>query len=81
MEAVKFSVWEDHPKFDLILADPPFFEYDVLSVVKNFLAGGFLKEDGRIIVERSVQTKEKDEEGFGIESFKRVGDSLLYEFM
>lgn len=81
MEAVKFSTWDEHPRYDLILADPPFFEYDVITVVKNFLANGFLKEDGRIIVERSVQTKEKDMEGFGIEPFKKVGDSLLYEFM
>lgn len=80
MEAVKFSNWEEHPKYDLILADPPFFEYDVYTVVQNLLKNNFLKEDGFIWVERSIQTKEKDIEAFGKEPFKKVGDSLLYEF-
>lgn len=80
MEALKFTKWEEHPKYDLILADPPFFEYDIYSVVQNLLSCGFLKDDGFIWIERSVQTKDKDLEGFGKEPFKKVGDSLLYEF-
>jgi 16S rRNA (guanine966-N2)-methyltransferase len=80
MEAVKFSSWEEHPKYDLVLADPPFFDYDIYAVVKNLLANNFLAPEGFIWVERSIQTREKDIEGFGKEPFKKVGDSLLYEF-
>lgn len=80
MEAVKFTNWEEHPKYDLILADPPFFEYDIYTVVENLIKNEFLKEDGFIWVERSIQTKDRDTETFGVEPFKKIGDSLLYEF-
>lgn len=80
MEAVKFSKLSEHTSYDLILADPPFFKDDIHSVVKNLLKNSFLSEDGLIIVERSVQTKQKDEENFNKESFKKLGDSLIYQF-
>jgi 16S rRNA (guanine966-N2)-methyltransferase len=80
MNALDFSKMANHKKYNLILADPPFFKDDVYEVVKNFLTQEFLFEDGLIIVERSIQTKEKDIEQFGIEPFKRIGDTLLYQF-
>lgn len=80
MDAVRFSKITDHEKYDLILADPPFFKNDIHLVVKNILEKDFLNEDGLMIVERSVQTKKEDEEAFKIESFKRMGDSLIYQF-
>ena len=70
----------DHEKYDLILADPPFFKNDIHLVVKNILEKKFLNDDGLIIVERSIQTKKEDEAAFKIEPFKRLGDSLIYQF-
>jgi 16S rRNA (guanine966-N2)-methyltransferase len=80
MDAVRFSKMTDHEKYDLILADPPFFKNDIHLVVKNILEKNFLNEDGLMIIERSVKTKKEDEEIFKIEPFKRLGDSLIYQF-
>ena len=80
MDAVRFSKMTNHEKYDLILADPPFFKNDIYLVVKNILEKKFLDEDGLMIVERSIQTKKEDEEAFNIEPFKRIGDSLIYQF-
>ncbi|MEK6552738.1 MAG: RsmD family RNA methyltransferase, partial [Bacteroidota bacterium] len=80
MDAVHFSKMTDHEQYDLILADPPFFKNDIHIVVKNILEKKFLNEDGSMIVERSIQTKKEDEEAFKIEPFKRLGDSLIYQF-
>lgn len=79
MEAVKFSKMSDHSSYNLILADPPFFQDDIHLVVKNILENNFLKEDGILIIERSVQTEAKDVEAFGIEPSRKIGDSLIYE--
>lgn len=81
MEAVAFSKKAQHEKYDLVLADPPFFHDDIHDVVKNLLENDFLNEEGRIIVERSVQTEKNDRENFGIEPFRKIGDSLLYQFI
>lgn len=67
-------------KFDLILADPPFFKYDVYDVVKIILERKLIRHDGLMMIERSIQTKEKDCLNFNIEPMKRIGDTLLYEF-
>ena len=80
MEAIAFAKMSIHEKYDLILADPPFFKDDIHAVVKNLLERDFLNEEGSIIVERSVQTEKNDKENFGIEPFKKIGDSLLYRF-
>ncbi|MCU7494714.1 MAG: 16S rRNA (guanine(966)-N(2))-methyltransferase RsmD [Ignavibacteria bacterium] len=80
MEAVRFSTITDHARYDLILADPPFFKDDIHTVVKNLLRNGFLAEEGLIIIERSIQTKDNDIKNFGTEPFKRIGDTLLYSF-
>ncbi|MDP3581736.1 MAG: RsmD family RNA methyltransferase, partial [Ignavibacteria bacterium] len=65
---------------DLILADPPFFKFDIHDAVKNLLERNYLNEDGLIIIERSIQTKKEDEAAFGVEAFKKIGDSLIYQF-
>ncbi|MEI7812481.1 MAG: 16S rRNA (guanine(966)-N(2))-methyltransferase RsmD [Ignavibacteria bacterium] len=80
MEALRFSTVSDHPVYDLILADPPFFKDDIHAVVKNLLKNKFLTDDGILIIERSVQTREKDAENFRKEFFKKIGDTLLYQF-
>lgn len=80
MEAIAFSKMGLHEKYDLILADPPFFKDDIHAVIDNLLKWDFLNDEGSIIVERSVQTEKNDVENFGIESFKKIGDSLLYRF-
>ncbi|MDP4172732.1 MAG: 16S rRNA (guanine(966)-N(2))-methyltransferase RsmD [Bacteroidota bacterium] len=80
MEAIRFSKISDHLSYDLIFADPPFFKDDIHQVVKNLLENHFLAENGILIIERSIQTREKDIAGFGIEPFKKIGDTLLYQF-
>jgi len=81
MEAIKFSTLNEHIQYELILADPPFFKNDIHLVVKNILKNNYLTEDGILIIERSVQTKNEDIEGFGIEPFKQIGDSLIYKYI
>jgi len=78
-EAIDYSKRIPEKKYDLIIADPPFFKDDVYDVVINLKINCYLKEDGIIIIERSIQTKEKDTLNFGIEPFRTVGDACLYE--
>lgn len=79
-EALRFSKMKNHEVYDLILADPPFFKDDIHTVVHNLLERNFLSENGILLVERSIQTKEKDIENFQCEPFKKIGDSLIYFF-
>lgn len=79
MEALKFSSTFKELNYDLILADPPFFKDDIYKVVENLLINKYFAEGGFIIIERSVQTKEKDIINFKVEPFKIIGDSCLYE--
>ena len=81
MEAVKFSTISQHETYDLILADPPFFQDDVHKVLENLLERNYLNEGGLIIIERSIQTQENDVQHFKKEPFKRMGDSLFYQFL
>lgn len=80
MDGLRFSKMKDHPIYDLILADPPFFHYDIHQVVKNLLGRGYLRPGGFLIIERSIQTEEKDNAAFGITPVKRLGDSIIYKF-
>ncbi|MEG8946588.1 16S rRNA (guanine(966)-N(2))-methyltransferase RsmD [Rosettibacter firmus] len=79
-EAIKFTRMKNHDKYDLILADPPFFKNDIHMVVRNIIERNYLIENGIMIVERSVQTKSEDTENFKCEPFKKIGDSLIYLF-
>jgi 16S rRNA (guanine966-N2)-methyltransferase len=67
-------------KYDLILADPPFFEYDIYEVMSIVKEVKILNPEGMMLIERSIQTKEKDIENFHFEPFKKIGDTLLYKF-
>jgi len=78
MEGLKFSRLADHAKYDLIFADPPFFKDDVYEVIENLKTNNFLVENGRIVIQRSIQTKEKDVLHLETEPFKIIGDSCLY---
>ncbi len=78
LPAVRFSKMKNHAQYDLIFADPPFFKDDIHIVAENILNNGFLSSNGIFLIERSVQTKEKDIEAFGAEPFKQLGDSLIY---
>lgn len=80
MEAVKFTTISQHEKYDLILADPPFFKDDIHIVLENLLQRNYLNGEGLIIIERSIQTEEKDVNAFKKEPFKKMGDSLFYQF-
>lgn len=80
MEAVRFSKLKEHDKYDLIIADPPFFKHDIHNVYKNILDNNFIANDGVLLIERSIQTKEKDERAFEQKAIKRLGDSLIYIF-
>jgi 16S rRNA (guanine966-N2)-methyltransferase len=79
MEALRFSQISDHDKYDLILADPPFFKDDIYKVSENLKINKFLNDSGFIIIERSIQTKENDISNLGTEPFKIIGDTCLYE--
>lgn len=78
-DAVNFSKRETSLKYNLILADPPFFEYDIYQVVGNIKRNNLLYDDGIMIIERSIQTKIQDTNEFRIEPFRIVGDACLYE--
>lgn len=79
MEVLKFSRLEKHVNYDLIFADPPFFKDDIYNVVENLRDNNFLGDEGMIIIQRSIQTKEKDILHFEVEPFKIIGDSCLYK--
>lgn len=78
-DAISFTKKESIEKYELILADPPFFEFDIYQVVENIKVNNFLKQDGLMIIERSIQTKQQDINAFGVEPFRIVGDACLYE--
>jgi 16S rRNA (guanine966-N2)-methyltransferase len=80
MTSIKFSSLENHKKYDLIIADPPFFKDDIYQVVQNIKANNFLNEEGILLIERSIQTKEADVQNLNAEPIKRLGDSLIYQF-
>lgn len=80
MESIRFCKMSEHDRYGLILADPPFFKNDIHGVVKNLLANKFLEDNGLMIVERSIQTKDEDMNAFGCEPFRKMGDSLIYQF-
>jgi len=79
MPAIKFSTLKQNVEYDLILADPPFFKDDIYNVVGNILNNGYLRSECFMIIERSIQTKQKDIENLKVEPFKIIGDTCLYE--
>ncbi|MDX1701364.1 MAG: 16S rRNA (guanine(966)-N(2))-methyltransferase RsmD, partial [Melioribacteraceae bacterium] len=81
MSALKFSNLSKHDKYDLIIADPPFFRYDIYSVAENLIRNQYLEKDGIFLIERSIQTEEKDSSNFNNGPIKKLGDSLIYEFI
>ncbi len=66
-------------KFDLILADPPFFSYDIHEIVSAVKTRKLLKPDAPMIIERSIQTKDRDVKAFGFEPYRQIGDTCLYQ--
>ena len=80
MTCAKFSNLNQHDKYDLIIADPPFFKDDIYEVVNNLLKNNYLAKQGMLLIERSVQTEKEDISSFKIEPFKKLGDSLIYKF-
>ena len=79
MPVLKFSSMKDNIQYDLILADPPFFKDDIYNVVENILSYKYLSNKSLMIIERSIQTREKDIKNFMVEPFKIIGDACLYE--
>ncbi len=77
---VNFTKRKEHEKYNLIIADPPFFRNDIYIVVENLLINNYLEKNGILIIERSVQTEKEDIIGFNLEPFKKLGDSLIYKF-
>jgi len=78
-EAIVFTRKKSHKKFDLILADPPFFEDDIYKVVENIKSNGYMHSESIMIIERSIQTKEFDIENFKVEPYRIIGDACLYK--
>ncbi|HOP50484.1 MAG TPA: 16S rRNA (guanine(966)-N(2))-methyltransferase RsmD [Ignavibacteriales bacterium] len=79
VDAIKY-VQTTAEKYDIVIADPPFFKFDIYDVVKGVFEKDLLNDDGMMIIERSIQTAEKDKENFLKEPYKRIGDTLLYFF-
>lgn len=65
-------------QYDLILADPPFFKFDIYNAYNDIVLNKLLNKSTLLIVERSIQTKEKDITNFNFEPFKIIGDTCLY---
>lgn len=80
MTAVAFSKRESNVRYDLILADPPFFHNDVHEMVENIIKNNILTDEGVMIIERSIQTQDEDVKAFGRDPIKRMGDSLIYQW-
>jgi 16S rRNA (guanine966-N2)-methyltransferase len=80
IEAVRFTKMSTNEKYNLILADPPFFKNDIYDVVRNLLKNDFLEKEGLLLVERSIQTQTEDQIEFECKPFKKIGDSLIYQF-
>ncbi|HEY6905845.1 MAG TPA: 16S rRNA (guanine(966)-N(2))-methyltransferase RsmD [Ignavibacteriaceae bacterium] len=79
IEAVRFTSLTEHKVYDLILADPPFFNDDIYKVVENILTNRYLAIGSFIFIERSIQTKSKDIDNFKRDPFKIIGDTCLYQ--
>ena len=79
MTSLKFSQRLPETGYDLILADPPFFKDDIYSVVENIQSNKYLNPESFVVIERSIQTKEKDITHFNVEPFKILGDTCLYK--
>lgn len=79
LTALKFSSIFRKNDYDLIFADPPFFQFDIYNVVVNLLNNKYFHNQTIMIIERSIKTKEKDIENLKSEPFKIIGDSCLYE--
>jgi 16S rRNA (guanine966-N2)-methyltransferase len=77
--AEKFSQKKMENTYDLILADPPFFKDDIYQVVQNIISNKYLSNNSNMVIERSVQTKEKDIKNFNTNPFKIIGDTCLYK--
>ncbi len=80
MTSLKFSSTNGNHKYDLIIADPPFFKDDIYLVYKNIIENKLLNVDGILIIERSIQTENDDIKNFKLEPIKRLGDSLIYQY-
>ena len=81
MTCKKFSDICEESKYHLILADPPFFRYDIYQVVNNLINNSILKQNGILIIERSIQTEKEDKLYFKQDPIKKLGDSLIYEYI
>lgn len=67
-------------KFDVIIADPPFFDFSIHRGVKLVMERELLNDGGIMVVERSVQTNKEDVAEFGTEPNKKIGHALIYFF-
>lgn len=65
-------------KYDLILADPPFFMYDIHNCFMLIKDKQLIAPGGILLIERSVKTIEKDAAAFSLEPYRRIGDTALY---
>jgi len=78
-DAIVFTRKKSYKRFDLILADPPFFKDDIYKVVENIKSNGYMHSESIMIIERSIQTKELDIKNFKIDPYRIIGDACLYK--
>ncbi|MBU2445800.1 MAG: 16S rRNA (guanine(966)-N(2))-methyltransferase RsmD [Bacteroidetes bacterium] len=67
-------------KYDLIFADPPYFNFDIYKTYDNILHRKLVAEDGILIIQRSKETLNEDEVQFSKKVFKLIGDDAVYLF-
>ncbi len=77
--AEKFTL--QYPKkFDLIFADPPYFNFDIYKTYNNIINREMLNKNGILIIQRSRKSKDEDMKIFSTDSVRLVGDDAIYIF-
>ncbi len=77
----KLAAREDKPTFELIFADPPYFQGFAKPVFKALAAAGLLAPDGLVIYEHhKKETPVNDIRGWEVVRQRRTGDTMMTFF-
>lgn len=77
-DALGLSSLKSNKQYDFIFADPPFASDDIHTIYHNLINNDFCSHGGVIIIQRSIESLEKDIEAFGIEPNRIIGGSALF---
>lgn len=67
-------------KYDLVFADPPYFNFDIYKTYNNIIIREMLNKNGILIIQRSKKSKVEDMKFFSTDSIRLVGDDVIYIF-